>query len=346
MPFAKPYNLILVTSPADAKRFIAMAPSLYKGDSTYVRPLDADIAQVFNPATNQAFAFGKLQRWLLCDADNQCIGRIAAFTDSRKMQDGLIKPGGMGFFECVNELPAATTLLQAAEQWLASQGANAVDGPINFGDRDRWWGLLVQGFTRPSYGCAYNPPYYQHLLEANGYQNYFEQYTYYRPVLRELHPIIHARARRVFANPAYTFKHIKLQDIGLHTEQFRAIYNKAWAHHSGVQELSAEVAAKLVAQLKHVFDPKLIWFAYYEAEPVAFFVSLPDVNEIIAKLGGKFGWWQQMQFWYYKNFTQLGRMFGLVFGVVPEQQSKGIESAIILASATVLHDTRQIKYQD
>ena len=322
-----------------------MAPRLYAGDPAYVRPLDADIELVFDASTNEAFKYGEVQRWLLFDANEVCIGRVAAFTDSRKM-DEEVKPGGMGFFECIDDIIAANALLHAAEQWLQTRGANAVDGPINFGDRDRWWGLLVDGFTRPSYGCAYNPPYYRNLLEANGYQTYFEQYTYHRPVLKPLHPIIHARARRVLANPDYSFKHIHLKDVALHTEEFRTIYNKAWAHHTGIPEMGPALAKKLVDQLKDVFDPKLIWFAYHLDEPVAFFVSLPDINQIIARMNGKFGLWQKLLFWYYKRFVQLNRMFGLVFGVVPEQQSKGVESAIILESAKVLHDTSQVKYRE
>ncbi len=84
--------------------------------------------------------------------------------------------GGIGFFDCINDQAAADMLFDVAKHWLLQKGMEAMDGPINFGERDRWWGLVVEGFEPPPLYCMnFNPPYYQHLFENYGFRNYFNQ---------------------------------------------------------------------------------------------------------------------------------------------------------------------------
>ncbi len=83
--------------------------------------------------------------------------------------------GGCGFFECIDNQQAADLLFDTAKNWLKQQGMEAMDGPINFGENDMWWGLLVEGFSRPYYGMNYNPPYYKRLFEHYGFKVLYEQ---------------------------------------------------------------------------------------------------------------------------------------------------------------------------
>jgi hypothetical protein len=45
-----------------------------------------------------------------------------------------------------------------------------MDGPINFGERDKFWGLLTEGFIEPLFGMNYNFPYYKDLFENYGFK--------------------------------------------------------------------------------------------------------------------------------------------------------------------------------
>jgi hypothetical protein len=86
------------------------------------------------------------------------IGRIAAFVNKRYKNKGDDVPvGGMGFFDCINNQEAADMLLDVARHWLGQRGMEAMDGPINFGERDKWWGLLVEGFHEPLWSMNFNP---------------------------------------------------------------------------------------------------------------------------------------------------------------------------------------------
>ena len=143
---------IEVNNKQSAKEFLAVAVLLYKDDKNWIRPLDKDIEQVFDEKKNKAFRHGEAIRWVLKNNDGKLIGRIAAFVNKRyKSKGDDVTVGGVGFFECINDQSAANYLFDTAKQWLQSKGMEAMDGPINFGERDRWWGLQVEGFQQPLY---------------------------------------------------------------------------------------------------------------------------------------------------------------------------------------------------
>ncbi len=151
-----------------------------KNNPNYIQPLDNEVNDVFNTLKNKNFKYGETKRWILKDDNNNLIGRIAAFIHSKYINKGTeFATGGIGFFDCINDSAAAKILFDAAKNWLQSKGMEAMDGPINFGDRDKWWGLMVEGFEQPPiYGMPYNPPYYEQLFENYGFKNYYNQYYY------------------------------------------------------------------------------------------------------------------------------------------------------------------------
>ena len=124
--------------------------------------------------------------------------------------------------------------------WLSSRGMEAMDGPINFGPRDSWWGLLVSGYEfQPLYENAYNPPYYKELFENYGFQNYFNQHTYLRRLeVGQLSDSVYERVKRLEESPGYCFKHISKKNLEQVAEDFRLVYNKAWALFSGVKAMA------------------------------------------------------------------------------------------------------------
>ncbi|RYZ48927.1 MAG: hypothetical protein EOO14_21440, partial [Chitinophagaceae bacterium] len=143
-------QLTEVTNPAEANEFILTNVELNQSNPDYIRPLDKDIRDVFDEKKNKTFRFGTIKRWILKDKKGKRIGRIAAFTNKKYRNKGDDGPvGGIGFFDCINNQEAADMLFDVAKHWLLQQGMEAMDGPINFGERDRWWGLVVEGFQPP-----------------------------------------------------------------------------------------------------------------------------------------------------------------------------------------------------
>ena len=172
------YTLQEVTSPQLAREFLNLPKRIYKGNRNWVCPLDEDIEKVFDPARNPLFGDGEAIRWLVRNRKNEVVGRIAAFYNREQAAIEEQPTGGCGFFEAINDQEVADLLFDAARMWLASRGMEAMDGPINFGQRRDWWGLLVEGYEfQPLYANPYNPPYYKELFEHYGFGIYFNEYT-------------------------------------------------------------------------------------------------------------------------------------------------------------------------
>ncbi|HEY4651824.1 MAG TPA: hypothetical protein VIG72_10435, partial [Pontibacter sp.] len=136
-------QLIEVNTPELAREFLNVQVNLYKKDPNYIRPLDKDVNDVFDPKKNRLLQQGEAVRWLLQDSTGKYIGRVAAFINKRTANSYEQPTGGMGFFDCINDQAAANMLLDACKNWLHERGMEAMDGPINFGERDKWWGLLI-----------------------------------------------------------------------------------------------------------------------------------------------------------------------------------------------------------
>ena len=128
------------------------------------------------------FRHGEAIRWILKDDNGITIGRIAAFIDKVRSAANSQPTGGIGFFEVIENREAAFTLFDTAREWLTARGMEAMDGPINFGENDNNWGLLVEGFMQQGFGMPYHKKYYRAFFEEYGFKNYFEQYSYHREV--------------------------------------------------------------------------------------------------------------------------------------------------------------------
>lgn len=138
------------------------------------------------------------------------------------------------------------------------------------------------------------------------------------------------KAHRVLANPEYQIKDISNTNLEEAAENLRTIYNKAWALFTGVKEMTKEEAQTLMRTLRPIIDPNLIYFAYHNDNPIGFFVMVPDLNCVIGKFNGKLGLVNKLRLMYeLKVRKSCDRVFGIIFGITPEYQGKGIESAIM-----------------
>jgi GNAT superfamily N-acetyltransferase len=333
-------KLYEVNTNALAAEFISVGVIMNQSNPKYIRPLDKEINDVFDENVNKSFRFGTAKRWVLKSENNQPIGRIAAFTNNKYINKGTeFKTGGIGFFECINDQTAANLLFDTAKQWLQQQGMEAMDGPINFGDRDKWWGLLVEGFEdEPLYGMPFNPPYYEQLFDGYGFKNYYNQYWYRRVVADPLSAKFMERHAKFAAKPEYSAKHFKKSELEKFASDFTTVYNAAWAQHGEAKEITHEQVVKIFKQMKPIMDERLIWFAYYRNEPVAMWINLPDLNQYFKHFNGKLGWWEKLRLLWMKANNQCNRFVGHSFGVTPKFQALGIDSYLIREGSRLLQE--------
>ena len=340
-------HLTEVNDHKTAEEFIRVNMELNSGNPNYIRPLDKDIHQVFDPKQNKTFRHGECNRWILKDDDGKSIGRIAAFVNKRyKSKGDDVAVGGIGFFDCINNQQAADMLFDVAKHWLLQKGMGAMDGPINFGERDTWWGLVTHGFHEPLYRMNFNPPYYKTLFENYGFKLFFDQVCFGLDPKKKLTKKLYDRHSALSADPAFTAMHIRKNQLDKFVRDFTIIYNKAWAGHGGMKQLREEQVSIMFKQMKMVMDERVVWFAYHNEDPVAMWVNLPDLNQWFKYLHGKFGLWQKLKFLWIKKTKPNKKFTGLVFGIVPEFQSKGVDAFMIVEGAKIIQpDTPYTEYE-
>ncbi|MBC7936068.1 MAG: hypothetical protein H7Y86_12015 [Rhizobacter sp.] len=330
-------QIIPVNDQQTRKSFLQVPVILYSNDPNWIQPLNKDIEDVFDEKKNKAFRFGKAQRWLLKDGKGALIGRIAAFANSKYKNKGDDVPvGGCGFFECINDQPAANLLFDTAREWLKENGIEAMDGPINFGERDRWWGLVTKGFMEPLYCMNYNPSYYVSLFETYGFQLFFDQVCFSMKSKEPLSAKIWERHHAIEKDKHFSSATIKKNELEKYANDFAVVYNKAWAGHGGLKQLSKDQVLIMFKTMKPVMDERIVWFAYHKNDPIAIFINLPDLNQWFKHLHGKFGLLQKLKFLWLQKFDTNRKFNGLVFGVVPEWHGKGVDAYIIAEAAKVV----------
>jgi len=319
-----------VSDNSSAKKFLKAAHIIYKNDKNWVCPLDSDIEFSFDRELNPYFKNGDATRWLLFDDGGKMIGRVAAFyNESYFLQTGK-KIGGMGFFECINDQEAAKKLFDTCREWLIKRGIEGMDGPINFGEKDRFWGLMVGGFKNPSYQENYNPPYYKTLFENYGFIRTVEQSTSEITLDNFNLERFKRIAQRVLTNPTYKFEHYRDKDIDKFSNDFLAIYNQAWANRVDFTPMTMERVKTVLISLRPVLIEDLIWFVYANNEPAGFYINVIDVNQIFKHMKGKMDLFAKLKFLWYKKFGRIDRARGIVFGVIPKYQNLGLETGMII----------------
>jgi hypothetical protein len=323
--------LLEVNDKVTRKEFLSLPIKLYKNNPLWVRPLDIDIEKIFDPEKNKLFRNGEAIRWILKNEKGETIGRVAAFIDYLSIKTNPQPTGGMGFFECINCEKAANRLFDACRDWLKTRGMEAMDGPINFGTRENWWGLLVEGQFEPNYCTAYNLPYYPNLFEGYGFKVFFHQFTYHMPVSAEnVDPIVWEKAKRIAQNPEYRVENISLKNLNKYAEDFVTIFNKAWGRFTGVSKMSKVHAMSLLKSIKPILDKRLMVFAYHLDEPIGMLIMVPDLNQVVKHLNGNLNLWGKIRLIYLLRVKKVcTRALGLIYGVIPQYQAKGVEGALI-----------------
>ncbi|MBN1821039.1 MAG: GNAT family N-acetyltransferase [Prolixibacteraceae bacterium] len=322
-------EIIQVSGKKTLNQFYQLPHKIYKDDPDWVPPLRGMHEDIFNPEKNTGFKNGKAQRWIVKNG-KEVVGRIAAFFE-HELADSYEQPtGAIGFFESVNDKKVSALLFDTARDWLKSNGMEAMDGPVNFGENFFNWGLLAKGHKQQTFGMQYHPEYYLNLFEDYGFNIYYRQYSYRMDISN---PDLPERFWKIAAwrakKPNLSYEHFKFSKKEKYISDFIKVYEQAWRKHRNYKSIHAEDINGLLNNAKYIFDEEFVWYAYYKDEPVAFFMMLPDVNQILRKLKpGKFGPLKIYRFFRLKRKKTITRCRALVLGVIPGFQRTGVESGI------------------
>jgi len=339
-------EILEVKSPKDNRLWIQYGSELYKNYPKYVPHLKQDIEKVFNPEKNRAFKTGKAIRWLAFDDQNRVIGKIAAFT-SKKYSKGMEQPtGGIGFFECIEDEQTAHALFNKAIAWLKSENMEAVDGLINFGEKDAYWGTLITNFNdKNCYRMNHHLPYYKDFMESYGFKTYYEQLVYYRDMHLPVQEIFNRKSNFIDLNSDFRTENCRGKSLSQISEDFLTVYNNAWGGHHGFAPMKKAQADRIMKAMKPIMDRDILIFTFHKNKPIGFYINIPELNDIFKFVNGNLNLIGKLKFLWHKWRKTSTMMVGIVFGVDREYHGKGIEAALIkfaeenVVTAGVYHES-------
>lgn len=281
-----------VASAADERAFVDLPWALYANDPNWRAPLKDEVrALIGGPKRNPWFQHGRACFFLARRGDS-VVGRISAQVCDlvQERRPGL---GQWGLFECVDDDEVASALLSAAETWLRSEGMVRAQGPISISIWDEP-GLLVDGFdTPPKAMMGHHLPYYQKQVEAAGYAGVKDLLAWSVEITDGFPETFNRVVAMGERNPRI---HVRPVDLARFDQEARIILdilNEAWSQNWGFVPLTDAEVEHVGKKLKPIVLAHQVLIAEYDGEPVAFLISIPDINELAADLNGRlfpFGW--------------------------------------------------------
>ena len=175
----------------------------------------------------------------------------------------------------------------------------------------------------------YNPPYYQKLFEAYGFIKQYDQFTNILYVAKPFPERFTKIADWIGNKPEYKFIHFEKNNFEKFAADFREIYNDGWSDFENFSPIDLETIKQSFREMKPIVDEKIIWFAYFNDEPIAFIIALPDVNVLLKPLKGKMNLLNKLRFLWLQKTTTIERIRFIVMGCKKKFQNKGIESGLI-----------------
>ncbi|KQM19541.1 hypothetical protein ASE49_04770 [Novosphingobium sp. Leaf2] len=281
-----------VSSKADRAAFVDLAYRLNASDRNWVPNLRSEEISKFTPGKNPFFEHARVQLFL-ARRDGRLVGRISAHIDelalAQPAEQGMGPgTGNWGAIEA-EDAQVAHALIAAAESWLRAQGMTRVLAPMNLSVWEEP-GIQVRGHDHaPMVMMAHHNAAYQGWIESQGYARVKTLYTFDIDVRRQYPPLI----QRIIASGEKNARIVIRQADPRHFERDAGIIcdilNDAWSDNWGFVPFTPEEIAYTGKALKPLVHGELIRIAEYDGEPVAFMMTLPDLNGIQMKVNKRNG---------------------------------------------------------
>ena len=276
-----------VNGKADLKKFVNVTREVYKDDPNWVQPLMLERLDVLQAHKNPYFDHAEVAFWV-AERGGKLVGRISAQIDKLAQEKWGPNLGHFGFFE-VRDAEAAKALLDTAKAWLKERGMVRMQGPWSLNPAEEV-GTLIEGFdTPPCFMMPHGCPEYDGWLKAEGFEKAKDMYAY----RIDLSTPMPDRAMRIVGmaekNAKVTMRPVNMKDFDNELAIIMDIYNEAWGENWGYVPFTEAEIKHGAEALKPVVKPYRTYICEYDGEPVAFMLTIPDVNYKLRDLDGKLG---------------------------------------------------------
>lgn len=275
-----------VTTPEQLEAFLELPYRLHKGDPNFVPPLYMERRDFLDPEKNPFFEHAEVLLFL-AKQENRVVGRMAVVEDRNYNAFHDEKVGWFGMYEAEDDEEIASALFAEAKAWVRSRGLTSLQGPANFSSNHDW-GLLVDGFDAPPVvSMPYNPPYYVRHLETVGLSKVKDLFAFWMQADVDPPEKVVRIAEKVRAKEGIVVRPVNFKDFAAELERIKDIYNSAWEKNWGFVPVTEKEFYHIAKDMKTFAVQDLVLIAEVKGEPVAFSMTLPDLNQAIAKVGGR-----------------------------------------------------------
>jgi GNAT superfamily N-acetyltransferase len=331
-----------VAGRRDLDAFIKLPFRLHRG-TPWVPPLIVERRQFLSRDKNPFFDHAEAE-YFLCERDGEVVGRITAQVDELWTQHNGGNDGMFGFFESEHDPDVVRTLVDAAAGWLRERGRERMLGPMDFTTNDEC-GVLVEGYDLdPLVLEPWHPPYYRELLEGLGMAKAMDLWMW-RLMLGELkrgdrlHDLIHQAAEAAANEHGVVVRHMRKRDLDAEVQRFMEVYNEAWDRNWGFVPITEDEVRFQAKNLKPILDENWAMIAERDGEVVGAALTLPDINQVLAKMNGRvlpFGWWH-----FLRRARHMDRVRVFALGVKPSYQHLGVAAALYVRHVEMAARTPQ-----
>lgn len=279
-------NIVPVTTSKLKKKFIDFEWTVNENTPNWVSPLRMERFKVLDTKKNPFYSHSEIQLFLAYK-NGKITGRIAAITNQNYNEFQQDNAGFFGFFDCFNDQEAANTLFQTAANWLKEKGKDVMYGPMNPSTNDEV-GILINGFDTPPYMMmTHNAAYYPPLAEGFGLTKAKDLYAWYitaDEAIKNISDKMRRVSEKILKKYDITIRNLVIKNLKEEIKLIKDIYNNAWSRNWGFVPFTDDEINVLAKDLAQIADEDLLLLAEKEGNPIAFSLTLPNINEVLKNI--------------------------------------------------------------
>lgn len=316
-------DIVEVQDSTEMKDFIELPWKIYRNYPNWVPPLKKYVRRLLDTESHPYWKFAS-RKLFLARHRGETVGRIAAIVDRNFNRYQKTGAGIWGFFECEDNPEAAQALFSAAGDWVASQGMTYLLGPF-CPSTNYEIGMLIEGFEHfATFMMPFNPPYYVDLAEKCQMVKEKDLLSFivdrsweYPEWMLNIAEKVNKDNRFSVRTPSRETDRVE-DVVGL----IRKIYDECWGDNWGFVPATDEEVHELARNLERFADEDLIFFIYFNEEPIGAALMVPDINPLLKRLNGKIGLLGILKYLMFRK--EIRGVRGLLLGIKREYQDMGI----------------------
>ena len=190
----------------------------------------------------------------------------------------------IGYFECIDDSICAKELFTMVEKIVKKEHLRKILGPV---DSSFWikYRLKIDNFEKTPYtGEPYNKSYYKKMFEDNGY-NILESWVsniYTKlPIFYNSKKTVYNKRLEQAEEKKYVIVSPNIKDFDKTLEIIYTLISETFKEFITFKEIKKEDFMEIFKNYKYILDYNFVKIAYYNEEPVAFSIVLPNYHNLL-----------------------------------------------------------------